>query len=83
MESVKECRKRLGFTQKELAASCQVHHTHISHIECGRTNPSLEVFVKMTEELEVSAKRLLEMLSMRATRQASVTDVRKERRTRR
>jgi transcriptional regulator with XRE-family HTH domain len=83
MESIKQRRARFGMTQKELAAACGCHFSHICHIERGRTKPSLEVFVKMTEELKLSPKKLLELLKMHPG--ASVTDIQKarERRKRR
>lgn len=78
MESLKERRLRIVGTQKELAAVCDCDHTHISHIECGRCDPSLEVFVKMLDALDVSAKKMLEMLKMRSA-SGSVTDIQKAR----
>lgn len=77
MESIRQRRERVGLTQKELAEACGCHFSHICHIEHGRTKPSLEVFVKMTEELKVSPKKLLELLNVHPG--ASVTDIQKER----
>lgn len=83
METIRERRDELGLGQKELANLCGCHLSHISHIEHGRAKPSLEVFVKMTEGLKVSPKRLLGMLNLRsgksAVASASVIDIQKER----
>lgn len=81
MESLKERRNRLGLTQQELAQRCGYHHSHISHLEAGRTDPGLDLFVKLTEELGLSAKRLLDMLKMRNRKPqaATVADFQKER----
>lgn len=84
MESLKERRMRVVGTQKALADECGCDHTHISHIECGRCDPSLDIFVKMIDALDVSPAKLLDMLKMRSAT-ASVTDIQKarERRSRR
>lgn len=80
MESLKERRERTVGRQIDLAEKCGCHHSHISHIESGRVDPSLEIFVKMIEALDVSPAKGLEMLKMRSAKQAaSVTDLRKER----
>jgi transcriptional regulator with XRE-family HTH domain len=76
----------MGLTQKGLAALCGIHFTHVCHIERGNANPSLEVFVKLIEELNVSPAKLLDMLRQRSEKAgASVTDIQKarERRKRR
>lgn len=87
MESFRERRERLGYTQKVLAGECGVHFTHICHIERGNANPSLEVFVKLVDKLDVSPAKLLDMLKHRSGTKsaASVTDIQKarERRKRR
>lgn len=81
MESLRERRKRTVGRQIDLAERCGCHHSHISHIESGRVTPSLEVFVKMIEALDVPAGKGLEMLKMCSAKPAaaSVTDLRKER----
>lgn len=82
MESLKERRNRIGLTQKELATICDCNHSHISHIESGRADPSFELFAKMIGALDTTAAKLLEMLKMRPAT-ASVTDLQTERRKRR
>lgn len=81
MESLKERRERFGITQKQMAETCGCTFSHISHIEHGRATPSLEVFVRMGEELQVSsARKLYDMLKRHHGKSASsVTVLQKER----
>jgi transcriptional regulator with XRE-family HTH domain len=81
MDSLRERRERLGYTQKVLADACGIHFSHICHIERGNADPSLAVFVKLIEQLDVSPAKLLDMLKRRSRKSvaASVTDIQKER----
>ncbi len=81
MESVRDRRERVGFTQAELAQRCGCHATTISHIERGREQPSLELFARMADELKISPTKLLDLLNVRSVKRAaaSVTDLQKER----
>lgn len=80
MESLRQRRKRVVGRQVDLAKKCACHHSHISHIESGRVDPSLDIFVKMIDALDTTPARMLEMLKMCSTKE-SVTA--KERRARR
>jgi transcriptional regulator with XRE-family HTH domain len=64
METVRDIRKRRGFTQEVLAEKCGCHATTISHIERGREHPSLELFGQMARELKVTPTRLLGVLNV-------------------
>ncbi len=48
-----------GITQEQLAELIDVGTTHISHIETGNTIPSLKIFVKILNTLDVSADEVL------------------------
>ncbi|MBE5952099.1 MAG: helix-turn-helix transcriptional regulator [Lachnospiraceae bacterium] len=56
---VREARLRLNISQTTLAELAQLHPTYISQIENGKANLSVEVFVRLTEVLQVSADWLL------------------------
>ena len=51
---IKERRQQLGITQQHIANVLEVNLSHISNIECGRTNPSLTALVKIANILECS-----------------------------
>lgn len=53
-------RKKMGIKQNKLAESIGINSTHLSSIEAGRVTPSLEVLVKLCDELEVTPDYLLE-----------------------
>ena len=52
--NIKERRQQLGITQEHIANVLEVNPSHISNIECGRTNPSLTALVKIANILECS-----------------------------
>jgi transcriptional regulator with XRE-family HTH domain len=81
METVRDARERLSFTQEELAERCGCHATTISHIERGREQPSLELFAHMARELKITPTRLLTLLRKPSIKRGStsVTDIVKER----
>lgn len=82
MESIRERRERLGYTQKELADACGKHFSHICHIERGRADPSFKVIVKLAAALDMTPGKLVDMLvrsSKSGKSSASVTDIQRER----
>ena len=56
---LRTARKEKGMTQEQLAEAVGVGTTHISHIETGRTIPSLQVMVDIINVLGCSADKLL------------------------
>jgi predicted transcriptional regulator len=79
MESLKKCRERVVGRQIDMAALCECTNSHISHIESGHTDPSYELFVRMTVVLKVSPECLVRMLKDRRQATATVTDLQKAR----
>lgn len=53
-------RKSFQLKQKELAEKLGVSNNHLSGIELGKTSPSLEVFIRICTELDVTLDYLLE-----------------------
>ena len=58
-EKIAQCRKNKGMTQEQLAEKTGVGITHISHIETGRSVPSLEMIIGFINAFGCSADELL------------------------
>lgn len=58
-KQIKAARTAKGFTQEQLAEKVGIGPSHMSHIESGKTVPSIEVFIALVNALEVSADQLL------------------------
>lgn len=56
---IKETRKMQGLTQEQLAEKVDVTLEYISQIERGLKMPSMQVFIRLVEVLDVSADYLL------------------------
>jgi len=56
---IREARKQQRLSQADLAEKAQVSITHISDIENGKTNIGIDIFMRLTEALQVSADWLL------------------------
>lgn len=56
---IKLRRKELRIKQSELAEKLEVSNNHISSIENGREKPSLDIFIKICDELKVTPDYLL------------------------
>jgi transcriptional regulator with XRE-family HTH domain len=52
--NLKRLRKERGYTQGELAKKINAHMGHISRIETGKYNPSVDILIKLAEALEVT-----------------------------
>lgn len=53
-------RKELGIKQNALANKLGYHKNHLSGIEHGRISPSMDLFVAICKELNISPNYLLE-----------------------
>ena len=58
-EAVRAMRRRRGLSQEELADAAGLHRTHISLIERGLREPSLDTLVKLCRGLGVSPAEAL------------------------
>jgi transcriptional regulator with XRE-family HTH domain len=58
-EKIKTLRKRQGLSQEELAERVEINSTHLSRLETGKYQPSIDVLKRLAEALEVSADHLL------------------------
>ena len=59
-QRIREARKRKRLSQNELAEMAQISPSHMSDIENGKTSLSLDIFMRLTEALQVSADWLLQ-----------------------
>ena len=56
---IKKARKSKGISQVEFADKLDISVSHLSNIENGKINVGLDIFMAITEALEVSADWLL------------------------
>lgn len=56
---IRQRRKSMNISQTELAETLDVSKYHISHIECGKSSPSLELIVKLSFRLNTTPDYLL------------------------
>ena len=56
---IKAARKKLGLKQADLAEKLNISPSHMSNIETGDTNYGVDIFMRITETLQVSADELL------------------------
>lgn len=58
--NIKLIRTKLGLSQEELAAKCNLHRTYISSVERAKRNVSIDNIEKIALALNVSPSQLLE-----------------------
>lgn len=59
-ENIRKFRKRLGFTQEDLAKETHTHQTHISRWERGDVKPDVESLEVIATALKVKVSDLIE-----------------------
>lgn len=59
-QSVRFFRKEKGWSQEDLAHAAGLHRTHISIIERGQQNLTLDVIYKLADVLEIQTSKLFE-----------------------
>ena len=57
---VRQARRAKKYSQIELAEKAQISVSHISDIENGKTNISLDIFIRLVDALQVSSDWLLQ-----------------------
>jgi transcriptional regulator with XRE-family HTH domain len=58
--TIRELRRRLGYSQEELAGKAGLHRTYIGSVERGERNVSLENMVRIARAVGVTPSELLE-----------------------
>lgn len=56
---IQNARKEQHISQNELAEKLNISVSHLSAIECGRSNFGIDILMRITEVLKVSADSLL------------------------
>ena len=56
---IQEARKTVGISQNQLAEMVNISVSHLSAIETGRSNFGVDILMRITEVLKVSADSLL------------------------
>lgn len=57
---IRECRAKLGYSQKELAEAIGVSQPIISRIESGNRGPTFDIFIKLSNTLSCTPNELLQ-----------------------
>jgi transcriptional regulator with XRE-family HTH domain len=70
-ENVRAFRKQHGYSQEELADSCDLHRTYIGSVERGERNVSLSTLEVLARALGVSVPELLTQGSERDRKKLS------------
>lgn len=68
-EELRKARERAGLTQQELANAAGLHYTYVCHLEHDRYSPTLNVFFRLCDALEVSPARLIGRVDGKRKRQ--------------
>ena len=59
-EKIRECRKRAGFTQEQLAEQADLHHNFIGEVERANMEISLTSMLKIAKALKIRVRDLVE-----------------------
>uniref|UniRef100_UPI00405770C6 helix-turn-helix domain-containing protein n=1 Tax=Acetatifactor sp. TaxID=1872090 RepID=UPI00405770C6 len=59
-QRIRTARKNTGYSQADLSELLQISPSYMSDIENGKTNIGLDIFMRLTEVLHVSADWLLQ-----------------------
>jgi transcriptional regulator with XRE-family HTH domain len=82
-EALQSTRRRRGLSQQDLAAAAGLHRTHISLLEQGLLEPSLDTLVNLCRALEVLPAEAImwHVPGPRARRHEANAEARSRRRT--
>lgn len=58
-QKIRQARKRRGYTQRALAQIANVGGAYLGEVERGMKMPSLNIFIRLIEALDVSADYIL------------------------
>ncbi|MBU1262554.1 helix-turn-helix transcriptional regulator [bacterium] len=58
---IRQKRKAEGLSQEDLAKRVSVHPTHLSRIERGKTNPTIVILARISEELGLEIDQWLKV----------------------
>lgn len=69
---IKLRRQELGYSQEDLAGTCQLDRPYISLIEVGRKQPTLSVLLRLSEGLEYSLADFMDRVQRRYAKENAV-----------
>jgi DNA-binding XRE family transcriptional regulator len=58
-ETIRTCRKRISFSQEELAERAGLHHNYIGELERGEKAASIDSLLKIATALKVKVRELV------------------------
>lgn len=58
-KKLRDARKQKGYTQQDLAELAQIGNVYLGEIERGVKMPSLNIFIRLVEALDISADSIL------------------------
>ena len=58
-KNLSECRQKKGLTQEVLSGLADVDRSHLSKIELGLMNPTIDTLYKITDTLEIRLSDIL------------------------
>lgn len=61
---IRELRKRKGLTQEQLAETLGIDQKHMSRIELGKSYPSLDRLIMISEAMRISLPELFDFMHM-------------------
>jgi len=73
-QRIKQIRKEIGLSQKDLANKLKMHATQLARYEVGRIKPSLDAILKIARFCEVSVDYLLDGENKELTKMAKIYD---------
>jgi len=60
-DKIRKTRELQGISQQDLAARCNFEKSNLSRIEAGRTNLTLKTLFKISTELQITIKDLVDV----------------------
>ena len=60
-DKIRKNRELQGISQQDLAARCNFEKSNLSRIEAGRTNLTLKTLFKISTELQITIKDLVDV----------------------
>jgi transcriptional regulator with XRE-family HTH domain len=57
-DEIRSVREAAGMSQQELADKAKLHRTYINMVERGKKNPTIEVFVRICNALEIVPSKM-------------------------
>ena len=67
-DELRAVREAAGLSQEELAEKAKLHRTYVNMVERGKKNPTLEVFFRICDALNILPSKMLARIEKRAGR---------------